>query len=307
MNPELKAQIERGHLNRLRNGQSVESVEGNPLCDKTLPQKVVPLPLWQDAVRAVPNGFLRSALFGAIAKGKRYSIEHEKLAALDGIDISYTGQRLDQGDLDVWESVLHAARLQGLGTQCSFTSYALLKLMGKGDGGKNRRLLKERLERLAASDVTVKQGSRHYKGRLVAGAHQDEETEQWVITLDTNLRPLFDYDQFTRVEWAVRRSLVGQPLAKWLHGFYATHSKPFPFRIETLRRLCGSDAKSVSDFAKTLRKALAAVASATVSRGQFFRYEIRGDLVHIEKQVKGAQEQALRLVKKPASATKPRS
>ena len=32
---------------------------------------LLPLPLWPDAVRAVPNGFLRSALFGAIAKGKR--------------------------------------------------------------------------------------------------------------------------------------------------------------------------------------------------------------------------------------------
>ena len=31
--------------------------------------KVVKLPLWPEAVRAVPNGFLRSALFGAIAKG----------------------------------------------------------------------------------------------------------------------------------------------------------------------------------------------------------------------------------------------
>ena len=44
------------------------------------PAKVVQLPLWPEPVRAVPNGFLRSALFGAIAKGKRRYIDGEQLA-----------------------------------------------------------------------------------------------------------------------------------------------------------------------------------------------------------------------------------
>src|SRR5690349_8716142 len=89
---------------------------------------VVKLPLWPDAVRAVPNGFLRSALFGAIAKGRRRYINGEDLAAIDGVTIRYKGERLDQGDLDVWQSVLHTVRLQELGSQCRLTSYALLKL-----------------------------------------------------------------------------------------------------------------------------------------------------------------------------------
>ena len=76
--------------------------------------KVVQLPLWPEPVRAVPNGFLRSALFGAIAKGRRRYINGEDLAAVDGVTIRYKGERLDQGDLDVWESVLHAVRLQGV-------------------------------------------------------------------------------------------------------------------------------------------------------------------------------------------------
>ncbi len=97
------------------------------------PEPAVPVPLpklppWPEPVRAVPNGFLRSALFGAIAKGRRRYINGEDLAAIDGETIRYKGERLDQGDLDVWESVLHAVRLQELGSQCRLTSYALLKL-----------------------------------------------------------------------------------------------------------------------------------------------------------------------------------
>ena len=262
------------------------------------------LPLWPDSVRVVPNGFLRSALFGAIAKGKRRYIDGELIAALDGIEIRYTGQRLDQGDLDAWASVLHAVRHQDLGGQCRVTSYALLKLMGKTDTGKNRTTLNKRITRLVASALTVKQGRYSYIGSLIAGAAKDEDTQEWVIELDARLRPLFAIDQFTQVEWAVRHALDGQPLAQWLHGFYASHAAPFPLKIETLHQLCGSQAALMSDFAKTLRKALDAVAEASEAHGEGFRYEIRGDLVHVEKVAQGAQRR--HLAKKAAKPRKPR-
>ena len=77
-----------------------QRAERAPLPGAPLPKNVVQLPLWPEPVRAVPNGFLRSALFGAIRKGRRRYLKAEQLAALDGIEIRYTGQRLDQGDLD---------------------------------------------------------------------------------------------------------------------------------------------------------------------------------------------------------------
>lgn len=265
---------------------------------------VVRLPLWSEPVRAVPNGFLRSALFGAIAKGRRRYINGEDLAAIDGVTIRYKGERLDQGDLDVWESVLHAVRLQELGSQCRLTSYALLKLMGKTDTGKNRTTLQNRIERLVANAVTVKQGRYTYIGGLIRFAAKDEETQEWVIELDAKLRPLFAADQFTQVEWAVRHALDGHQLAQWLHGFYASHAEPFPLKVETLHKLCGSEAGLLSDFAKKLRKALDAVAEACAAHGEGFSYEIRGDLVHVEKRASRAQKR--HLAKKVAKLQKPR-
>ncbi|MDP1293638.1 hypothetical protein Q6296_27835, partial [Klebsiella variicola] len=85
---------------------------------------------------------------------------------------------------------------------CRVTSYALLKLMGKTDTGKNRATLNKRITRLVASALTVKQGRYSYIGSLIAGAAKDEETQEWVIELDAKLRPLFAADQFTQVEWA---------------------------------------------------------------------------------------------------------
>jgi len=282
-----------------------QRAERAPLPGAPLPKNVVQLPLWPEPVRAVPNGFLRSALFGAIAKGRRRYINGEDLAAVDGVTIRYKGERLDQGDLDVWESVLHAVRLQELGSQCRVTSYALLKLMGKTDTGKNRATLHNRIERLVANAVTVKQGRYTYIGGLIRFAAKDEETQEWVIELDEKLRPLFAGDQFTQIEWAVRHALDGHQLAQWLHGFYASHAKPFPLKIETLHRLCGSEAGLMSDYAKKLRKALDAVAEASAAHGEGFSYEIRGDLVHVEKKASGPQRR--HLAKKAAKPRKPRA
>jgi hypothetical protein len=267
----------------------------------TLPGNVVRLPLWPEPVRAVPNGFLRSALFGAIARGRRRYINGEDLAAVDGVTIHYTGERLDQGDLDVYESVLHAVRLQEMGSQCRLTSYAILKIMGKTDTGKNRATLQTRIERLRANAIRMKQGRYSFIGGLVDEAYKDEETQEWVIVLNPKLRALYGADQFTQVEWAVRHALDGQPLAQWLHGFYATHAKPFPMKVETLLGLSGSKNADTYSGKQKLRKALDAVAEASTAHGQPFSYDIRGDLVHVEKKAQGAQRR--HLVKK---ARKPR-
>lgn len=269
------------------------------------PANVVQLPLWPEPVRAVPNGFLRSALFGAIRKGRRRFVKGEHLAALDGIEIHYTGERLDQGDLDVYESVLHAARLQELGSQCRVTSYALLKLMGKTDTGKNRATLQTRIERLRANAIRMKQGRYSFIGGLVDEAYKDEETQEWVIVLNPKLRALYGADQFTQIEWAVRQALDGRQLAQWLHGFYASHAKPFPMRMETLLKLAGSENDSPRSAQQKLRQALDAVAEASAAHGEGFSYEIRGDLVYVEKRPSVTQRR--HLAKKAVQRRKPRT
>ena len=92
---------------------------------------------------------------------------------------------------------------------------------------------------------------------------------------------------------AVRRELDAQPLAQWLHGFYASHAAPYPMRVETLHRLCGSEANELWKFAQTLRKALEAVAEASAAHGEGFDYVIRDGRVAVEKQARGSQRRHL--------------
>ena len=155
---DLKIARQKAWIERRRAESALAPAEPAPT-PKAAPVPVpVRLPAWPESVRAVPNGFLRSALFGAIKRGARRYLKAELVAAVEGTEIRYTGERLDQGDLDVWESVLHAVRTQELGSQCRVTSYALLKLMGLTDTGKNRATLHTRITRLVANAVEVKQG-----------------------------------------------------------------------------------------------------------------------------------------------------
>jgi hypothetical protein len=266
-----------------------------------LPANVVRLPLWSEVVRGVPNGVLRSALFGAIKKGARRYMEGEQVPALDGVDIRYTGQRLDQGDLDVWENVLHIVRLQEMGEQCRFTAYAMLKLLGKTNAGTNRETLHKRLMRLKANAIEIHQGRYSYAGSLIDDVYRDKETHEYVLILNPKLRALFAADQFTQVDWNVRNALSGHQLAQWLHGFYASHAKPFPLNVETLLKLAGSEDASAGSRRQTLRKALDALTEASESNGQPFGYDIRGDLVHTEKKPSVAQRRHL-----SRKSTKPR-
>jgi hypothetical protein len=225
-------------------------------------------------------------------------VKGEQLAALDGIEIHYTGERLDQGDLDVYESVIHVARFQGLGSRCRVTSYALLKLMGKSDTGKNRSMLQTRIERLRASAIRMKQGRYTFIGGLIDEAYRDDETQEWVIVLNPRLRALYEADQFTHVQWAVRQALDGHQLAQWLHGFYSSHARPYPIKIETLLKLAGSEDANPRSAKQTLCKALDAVSEACAAHGQFFSYEIRDRVVYVEKTPSRSQRRHLAKAKR---------
>lgn len=239
------------------------------------------LPLWSEAVRGVPNIALRSALFGAIKKGARPYLERVEIHAQNGISILYTGARLDQGDLDVWETVLHVVRHQALGGECRITGYQFLKLLGKTDTGKNRDTLNRRLSRMKATALDVKVGNYSYEGSLIDDVFRDEDSRKFVIHLNPRLRALFEPGCYTQIDWLVRHHLDGKPLAQWLHGYFASHAEIYPIKIETLHRFCGSEAE-LRRFKQTLEDALGDLADTSNANGVPFRFEIRSNMVHVE-------------------------
>jgi len=220
-------------------------------------------------------------------------MKSEEIASQGDTQLCYTGEQLDQGDQDLWQGITHDFREQAMGSQCRFKGYTMLKLLGMTDSGKNRALLYERILRLKANAVEVKQGRYTYFGSLLDEGYKDEDTHEYVVVINPKLRPLFEVDQYTQIDWNVRHALAAHPLAQWLHGYYSSHAQPYPVKIETIHKLCGSESVLMSDFAKKLRKALDALTDACNANEQPFSYEIRADLVHVERKASATQRRHL--------------
>lgn len=216
----------------------------------------VQLPLWAEVCRGVPNSVLRSALFGVVRRGPRAFQQRVHKASVEGVKIVHTGPQLDQADLDVWEQALQLARTGGLGCRIQFTASQFLKSIGRGSGKSQHEWLKGAFARLASSVVEIKDGPRAYFGPILHHGGRDDQSGRYVIEMNPKIIELYGLDGWSSVEFSQRMALKKQPLAQWLHGYYTSHAKPFPVKVETLRRLCGSQNSSIKGFKQKLISAL---------------------------------------------------
>lgn len=266
--PELK-----GTLERL--GAVIAKREPEP--ERHLPAKVIQLPLWPEPRRGVPNDILRSALFAAIqGKGREYVKQH-MIAAYDGVRIKYTGEQLDQSDLDVWEQILHLARQHPLGTVCHFTAHGFLKALERSTGNKDHKWLHSVVLRLQTCAVEIYKNKHIYSRSLVTKFDIDEVTRRFKIAIDPDMMEVYTAG-WTGIDWDQRQQLRGKPLALWLHGYYASHAAPLPLKVDTLRTLSGSRTAELWKFRQLLKAALKEIEAI----GAIEAWEIdSNDLVHV--------------------------
>lgn len=223
---------------------------------KKAPDKQLSLELWPDAVRGVPNAILRSALFG-VSKTRKIHKTRTLIASVDGYEIRYKGETLNQTDLDLWEMLLHLARLQPLGTEVEFSAHALLKELGRGTGKSQREQLKEELMRLITGgvEITWTKEQKAFAGALVSSYFRDDETGRYVVKFNQDMAKLYGMG-YTNIDWTERQALGKDSLGKWLHGHYASHAAPYPFKVETLKKWSNSTVNRLGDFRKQLRAAM---------------------------------------------------
>jgi len=148
------------------------------------PAKIIQLPLWPEPVRGAPNSFLRSALFAAIQGKGRKQMKRELLATMQGVTVRFTGQQLDQSDLDVWEQSVHLARFNPVGNICCFTGYAFLKALRRNTGNAEYQGLDDAIERLIACAVIIQTGQKEYVGNLIGSCLRDKATRRYRLAPD---------------------------------------------------------------------------------------------------------------------------
>lgn len=215
------------------------------------------LPFWPDSVRAVPNALLRGALF-SISNVRDVVKKRTLLASVKGIEVRFKGERLNQTDLDTWETIIHLARTQNLGSKVKFSAHSMLTMLGRHHGREQHEQLKEDISRLtgAVVEITIKEEGQAFGGTMVQSYYRDEVEQVYVIEVSPQLLKLYQAGN-TYIDWEERQQLGNANLAKWLHGFYSSHAAQLPYKVATIRDLCGAKAtQRLGDFRKLLRTAL---------------------------------------------------
>ena len=275
--PDLRASLER--LGAVIKGTSQRS-EPEP----TSSAKIIQFPLFPEATRPVSNDMARSALFSCIQGKDRRFIKDALLATVNGVEIRFTGEQLNQDDHDLLMQLVFMAHKRPIGAWITVPAYAILKALGHKVSGKQYRELRADISRLAAGMVSIRNARAkiEYIGHhLITQASQHEVSRHWVYRLDPELRPLYGDMAHTLIDWDQRLALKGKDLARRVQLYMATHAKPYPVKIDTLRQLSGSRAKALRNFRAQLRIALADLES----NGDIaeWRIDMPDDLVFVDR------------------------
>jgi hypothetical protein len=128
---------------------------------------------------------------------------------------------------------------------------------------------------------------------LIAKASQHEISRHWIYRLDPELKPLYGDITHTLIDWEKRLALKGKDLARWVQLYMATHAKPYPVKVDTLRQLSGSRAKALRNFRAQLRLALDdLIANEDIVD---WRIEMPDDLVFVDRGKATSKSQRRRL------------
>jgi hypothetical protein len=84
---------------------------------------------------------------------------------------------------------------------------------------------------------------------------RDDLSGRYVVIFNPKILTFYE-GGWTAIDWQDRQLLRGKPLALWLHGYLATHAKPYPIKIETIRAFSGSSNKQIKGFKRSLIAAL---------------------------------------------------
>ena len=218
--------------------------------------KVYQFPLWGDPQRGVPNEFARSALFAARkGTGVEY-LSRVPIFSQQGFTVTYSGPRLTQDHLDVFEGIMHLAREMPEGDIVRFTARALLKLIGRNTSGRDYERLLRTLEELTSTAVSIKRDDGAvYWGSLLPDGAAKPENGYYAVVINRRLIKLFKRG-FTVIEWQQRRALARRPLAQALHVWLCSHDKPYPVSVQYLHDITGSQTKELRYFRYKLKAAL---------------------------------------------------
>lgn len=183
-----------------------------------------------------------------------------EIAVIGDGQVIYRGEEVRQDDELVWMHLMHLIKKVPLGECVEFTPYSFIKALGWPIKGQNYERLRTCLSRMQATALRIQSKRLHsfisisLVQKFMSKNDLNENLSRWQVWVGKEMQLLFDEEFLTRVAWETRRSLPDGITSK-LFGYWASHRKPYPVKVETLLKLCGSG-MSAKHFKAELKKAL---------------------------------------------------
>jgi len=221
------------------------------------PKAPFQLEIWPDAVREMPNDYARSAIFTVRNKKEpRASMEGAMLFHVEkAVKITFTGIELRAEDDElVFQQILDYAKHQALGEPVTFNLHQLCLDLGWPVSGTYFNKLRASISRLKANEIKV-ENERIGKGTgisLIAKYEFDgagSKGSKYTVWIDPNLMLLFKYREVS-------------PIARRMYDYFASHKQPFPLRLDTFQKMCGSTTKLMRHWRAMVKEACAELESA---------------------------------------------
>lgn len=266
------------------------------------------IPLLDGTNYPLPNCFARSALFAAVKESDREMLRDQKIFSLQNYEITYTGDQLNQSDLDVFMALLCERMNTPFGEEVFFSAYSILRRMNWSANSVGYERLEQCIKRLQRAQIEVRynrgEEDKHpvrYVGSFVknflesddrplrvAGTEREFAKSRWVVRMDVELTKLFVNEDVTLGLWYLRRKIDGrQPLAQYLLSYLITHKKPLPVTFRMIKELSGSSERNETNFVYRAEKALTTLVAIGVLKRWWVtdgRSKSRIDrVIHVER------------------------
>jgi hypothetical protein len=188
-----------------KSAQRQKAEEEAQLLGKTM-QQLLP-EIFEDK-RAIPNSFLRGALFGMVRKGRRALVDNIPIFTMSQYQLNFTGHELDQNDLELWDTLIFLARNRNIENELRITLYDLCQQLRITDNNINRETVIKRIERLKIGTIKLSSGGKIFFGSLINNGYIDKDSDgKVVIEYNKKLAPLFADGDYTLISADIRHLL----------------------------------------------------------------------------------------------------
>lgn len=214
-----------------------------------------------------------SGIFGITASGSEPEVVDGKtifkrkyietvFKSTNGASIQYRGKELRQDDLSLLLFLI--SKHSGMATSLPIESspYAMLLQMGRSDSLDNVGRLKESLLRLRGAILVIERDNK--KGEAI-GFISDfswDDKKCWSIRLSDRIVGLFE--KTTTYLLISQRKQLSEGLQTWLYGYIRANKCGWGVPVELIHANCGSAAKNMQEFARSVRDALKKLAATGV-------------------------------------------